>query len=155
MSHHRRSPSLVALGLTLAALACASPAQAIIIYDFPIFGVVNAAQTARINAVLSNPPEGDQPCPATLTFFDEQGVAIGDPGIFELRPGVAVHADFIGDPNQRRLDRVEVRAQVAIGDPNTFPGCAAGALVSVEVIDRLTRSTHFILTSPAVRDTGR
>ena len=125
MAQHRRSAFLVALALALAVVAFASPARAIIIYDFPIFGVVNTAQTARINAVLQPPPEGDRPCPATLTFFDEQGVAIGDPSIFEIRSGATVHADFIRDPGLRRLDRVQVRAQVTIGDPGIFPGAPA------------------------------
>jgi hypothetical protein len=155
MTRHRRSRSLVALGLTLAMLALASPVQAIIIYDFPIFGVVNAAQAARVNVVLQPPPEGDRPCPATLAFVDEQGATIGDPSIFDLRTGVAAHADFIGDPGLRPLARIQVRAQVTIGDPGIFPGCAGGALVSVEVINRLTRETHLILTSPVVHDTGR
>jgi hypothetical protein len=155
MAQHRRSAFLIALALALAVVASARPARAIIIYDFPIFGVVNTAQTARINAVLQVPSDPDQPCPVTLTFFDEQGIAIGDPNIFEIRTGAAVHADFIGDTGLRRLDRVQVRAQATIGDPGIFPGCAGGALVSVEVIDRLTRGTHLILTSPVVHDTGR
>jgi hypothetical protein len=83
----------------LAALIGASSAQAIIIYDFPIFGVVNGAQTARINAVLTPPSEGDLPCPARLTFIDSQGKVVGNPDDFQLRGGVAVHTDFIGDPN--------------------------------------------------------
>jgi len=58
---------------SLALLALAGAAEAIIIYDFPIFGLVNGAQTARINAVLSQPPEPDAPCPVTLTFIDAQG----------------------------------------------------------------------------------
>jgi hypothetical protein len=155
MTHHWHSPFLAVLGSILSVLACASPAQAIIIYDFPIFGVVNVAQTARVNAVLQPPPEGDRPCPTTLAFFDEQGGMIGDPSIFELRPGVAAHADFIGDPGLRPLARIQVRAQVTIGDPGIFPGCAGGALVSVEVIDRLTHATHLIVTSPVERPVGQ
>ena len=50
MAQHRRSAFLIALALALAVVASARPARAIIIYDFPIFGVVNTAQTARINA---------------------------------------------------------------------------------------------------------
>lgn len=132
----------------LAALTGASSAQAIIIYDFPIFGVVNGAQTARLNAVLQPPPDSDLPCPASLAFIDSQGKVIGDPDDFQLRGGVAVHADFIGEPNTRIGTRLEIRAQVTVGDPDQFPGCAAGVLTSVEVIDRLTNVTHYIVTNP-------
>ena len=140
---------------SLALLALAGAAEAIIIYDFPIFGLVNGAQTARINAVLSQPPEPDAPCPVTLTFIDAQGNQIGDPGLFELRAGAAVQSDFIGDPNQRVGQRLAIRAQVTIGDPNTFLACAGGVLASVEVIDRLTRATHLILTTPVTREVTR
>ncbi len=33
------------------------------------------------------------------------------------------------------------------------PGCTGGVLTSVEVVDRLTHATHFILTNPVVRET--
>jgi hypothetical protein len=140
---------------SLALLALAGAAEAIIIYDFPIFGLVNGAQTARINAVLSQPPEPDALCPVTLTFIDARGNQIGDPGLFELRAGAAVQSDFIGDPNQRVGQRLAIRAQVTIGDPNTFLACAGGVLASVEVIDRLTRATHLILTTPVTREAAR
>jgi hypothetical protein len=139
----------------VALLTLVSSAEAIIIYDFPIFGVVNGAQTARINAVLQAPPEGDQPCPASLAFYDSQGVQLGGPDTFELRAGVAAQANFIGDPGIRVGQRVAIRAQITIGDPNLFPGCAGGVLASVEVIDRLTRATHLILTSPVTREAAR
>ena len=132
----------------LAALTGASSAQAIIIYDFPIFGVVNGAQTARLNAVLSPLPDQDLPCPASLAFVDSQGKGVGNPDDFQLRGGAAVHADFIGDPGLRVGTRLEIRAQVAVGDPDDFPGCANGVLTSVEVIDRLTNVTHYIVTNP-------
>ena len=140
---------------SLALLALASAAEAIIIYDFPIFGVVNGAQTARINAVLQQPPDPDEPCPVTLTFIDSQGNQIGDPGLFELRGGAAVHTDFVIDPNSRVGQRLAIRAQVTIGDPGIFPGCAGGVLTSIEVIDRLTRATHLLLTTPVTREVAR
>jgi hypothetical protein len=146
MNHHRFRRFLILAGL--AGFAFAGAAQAIIIDYFPIFGVVNSAQTARINAVLSNPPEPDMPCPVTLVFFDSQGHQLGGPDTFQLRGGVAVHKDFIGDPGLRIGTRLEIRAQVTIGDPGIFPGCAVGVLTSVEVINRLTNDTHFILTNP-------
>jgi hypothetical protein len=37
---------------------------------------------------------------------------------------------------------------VTVGDPDDFPGCAAGVLTSVEVINRLTNETHYIVTNP-------
>jgi len=59
-----------------------------------------------------------------------------------------VHADFIGDPGLRIGARLEIRAQVTIGDPDDHPGCANGVLTSVEVINRLTNDTHYIVTNP-------
>ena len=142
--------------LALASLALLTgTAEAIIIYDFPIFGVVNGAQTARINAVLQAPPDPEAPCPVTLAFVDEQGNQIGDPGLFELRGGAAAHTDFVIDPNSRGGQRLGIRAQVTIGDPGIFPACAGGVLASVEVIDRLTRATHLLLTTPVTREVAR
>jgi hypothetical protein len=54
-------------------------ADAIIIHDSPIVGVVNGTQTARINAVLPSPPESDLLCPVTFRFLDSQGNQIGGP----------------------------------------------------------------------------
>lgn len=153
MSHHRGPKSLIVLGLLVAGLVCVGVAEALIIYDFPIFGVVNGVQTARINAVLNNPPEPDLPCPVTLVFIDSQGNQLGGPDTFQLRGGAAVHADFVIDPNSRTGERLQIRARVTIGDPNIFPGCTAGVLASVEVIDRLTRATHTILANPVTTET--
>lgn len=132
----------------LAALTGASSAQAIIIYDFPIFGVVNGAQTARLNAVVTPPPDSDLPCPLSLAFIDSQGNLVADPTDSLGRGGVAVHADFVGDPQIRIGTHLEIRAQVTVGDPDEFPGCGNGVLASVEVIDRLTNLTHYIVTNP-------
>jgi len=155
MMHRPLRRLLNVAGFLVAVLAFASAAQAIIIYDFPIFGIVNGTQTARINAVLSQPPEPDMFCPVTLMFIDSAGNQLGGPDTFQLRDGAAVHADFIGDPGIRPLDRIQIRAQVTIGDPGLFPGCAGGVLASVEVIDRVTRATHVIVTNPVVRTTPR
>jgi hypothetical protein len=144
MSHHRRNALIVA---GLAVLVLASAAEAIIIYDFPILGVVNGVQTARLTAVLQPPPDGDLPCPVTLAFIDSQGRLLGGPDTFPVQGGAAVHTAFIGDP--RVGDRLQIRAQVTVGDPDEFPGCLGKtALASVEVVDRLTRATHIILTNP-------
>jgi len=139
------------------AIAWPRTAEAVIaiIHDFPIVGVVNGTQTARINAVLLPYIEQHPPCPVTLSFRGGDGNVIGDPNDFELRAGVAVHSDFIGDPNTRLLDRVNIRPQVTIGDPNQFPGCAGGVLTSVEIIDRLTRVTHLIMTNPVSHEVQR
>jgi hypothetical protein len=152
MSHHRGPKSLIVAGLLIAGLAFAGAAEAIIIYDFPIFGVVNGVQTARINAVLQSPPDGDLPCPVTVVLIDSQGNQLGGPDTFQLRGGAAVHSDFIGDPGIRPGERLQIRARVTIADPNQFPGCTAGVLASVEVIDRLTRATHTILANPVTTE---
>jgi len=155
MCNRRLGQPLTVAGLLIAGLILASTAEAIIIYGFPIFGIVIGAQTARINAVLQQPPEPDQPCPVTLVFFDSEGNQLGGPDTFHLRSGASVHADFTGDPGLRVGDRLQIRAHVTIGDPASFPGCAGGVLTSIEVINRLTHATHFILTNPVVGQAQR
>jgi hypothetical protein len=154
MRRHLSFKSLSVAGLMLAGLAFAGTAEAVIaiIHDFPIFGLVNGTQTARINAVLLPYIEQRPPCPVRLAFVDSEGRLIGDPNTFQLRGGTAAHADFIGDPGLRILDRLQIRAQVTIGDPSIFPGCAAGVMTSVEVIDKLTHATHLILVTPVVQE---
>jgi hypothetical protein len=139
------------------AMANARTAEAVIciIHDFPIFGVVTGTQFARINAVLLPYIEQGPPCPVTLAFVDSQGNQLGRPDTFELQRDVAVHSDFIGDPNTLILRRVQLRAQVTIGDPGLFPSCAGGVLTSVEVVDRMTRATHVVLTAPVVHNIER
>jgi hypothetical protein len=80
---------------------------------------------------------------------------LGGPDTFEARGDVAVHKNFSGDSNQRILQRLQIRAQVTIGDPGLFPGCRGAVLTSVEVVDQLTRATHFILTNPVTREIVR
>jgi len=142
---------ITVFGLCVAGLIFATTAEAIIVHYFPILSIVNGVQTARINAVLVAPPDPDLPCPVSLVFTDSHGRFIGDPTLFELRGGAAVGVDFVGDPNLRGGERLQIRAAVTISDPGEFPGCAAGVLTSVEVVDRLTRATHIILTNPVER----
>ena len=103
--------------------------------------------------VLTPPPDNDFPCPVTLAFIDSNGTPIS-PEPHLVRGGAAVHTDFIGNPDARVGDRLQIRAQVTVGDPNEFIGCAGKTLVaSVEVVDRLTRATHIILTNPSLVET--
>ncbi len=157
MRHYRPFKALVVAGALSMAMANARTAEAVIciIHDFPIFGVVTGTQFARINAVLLPDIEQGPPCPVTLAFVDSQGNQLGGPDTFELQRGVAVHSDFIGDPGLHTLRRVQIRAQVTIGDPGIFPSCAGGVLTSVEVVDRMTRATHVILAAPVVHNIER
>jgi len=150
MSNNRLSALLIVPGLVV--LVMAGAAEAIETNNwFPLFGVVNGVQGARINAVLAKPPESDLPCPVSLVFIDSEGHSIGNPDIFQLRGGAAVGVNFIGNPDVPVGERLEIRAQVTIADLNQFPGCADGVLTSVEVVDRRTRSTRIILTNPVVQ----
>jgi hypothetical protein len=157
MRHYRPVKALVIAGALSMGMAHARTAEAVIaiIHDFPIFGVVTGTQFARINAVLLPYIEQGPPCPVTLAFVDSRGNQLGVPETFELQRGVAVHSDFIGDPNTQILRRVQLRAQVTIGDPSIFPSCAGGVLTSVEVVDRMTRATHVILVAPVVHNIER
>jgi len=130
--------------LTVALLAFAPDADAFIIQLMPIFGVVNGVDVARLNVALADIPSG--PCPVSLTFVDGDGRMIGDPNIFTLVGIEGVFIDFIGDPGLRVGSRIRLRARVALADPLESPGCAVGAKVSVEVFDRVTRATRFIMT---------
>ncbi|MGH9893915.1 MAG: hypothetical protein ACREA0_18405 [bacterium] len=132
----------------LAALACAGTADADTILSYPNFGIVNGAEIARINAVLAIPPEPDMTCPATLSFINGKTVTEE----FPLKDS-AVHKDFLGDPSERLGTRLTTRVEITWGDPNLFPACAPGVLTSVEVIDRKTLATRFILTNPVRRET--
>jgi hypothetical protein len=62
MNNHRLFTLLIVAGLSV--LVTASAAEALVINYFPIFGIVNGVQTARINAVLNAPPDNDllAPC---------------------------------------------------------------------------------------------
>jgi hypothetical protein len=147
MSHHQLPRLIVAVAWMAALLIPASGAEADVIQAFPIFGVLNGVETARLNAVLTS-LDGELPCPVTLAFIDSQGSMVGNPSDFELRGGVAVRTDFVGNPNIRLHERLEIRAQVTSGNPDVFPGCRAGVLASVEVFDKGTLATSIILTNP-------
>jgi hypothetical protein len=142
MSRPRLFRPVIVAGL--AALVITGLAEAIVgpEYHFAIFGVVNGVQVARLNVVLSPPPDTDLPCSVTLAFIDSNGIPVASPEPHLLRGGAAAHTDFFGDPNTRVGDRLQIRAQVTVGD------CAGAVLASVEVIDRLTHATHGILTNP-------
>jgi hypothetical protein len=130
--------------LTVALIAVAATTQAFIVNWMPIFGVVNGVDVARLNVALADIPSA--PCDVSLVFVDGDGRIIGDPNIFTLQGVEGVFIDFIGDPGLRPSSRIRLRARVTLADPQEFPGCAVGAKISVEVFDRVTRATRFIIT---------
>jgi len=130
--------------LTAALLAVAATTQAFIVDWMPVFGVVNGVDVARLNVALADIPSA--PCPVSLAFVDGDGRSVGDPDDFTLRGVEGVFIDFIGDPGLRVGSRIRLRARVTLADSQEFPGCAVGARISVEVFDRVTRATRFILT---------
>jgi hypothetical protein len=71
---------------------------------------------------------------------------VWNPGDFTLNGVEGVFIDFIGNPDARVGSRVRLRARVALADPQDSPGCAVGARISVEVFDRVTRATRFVIT---------
>jgi|SRR5262245_54083273 len=149
MNQIRHPKLLVIAGIAMFGLAGAAEAI-VVVGGFPIFSIVNGAQTVRINAVLSQPPEPETSCPVTLTFIDSQGNTYGSPETFQLRSGAAVSKDFIGDPSIRIGARLPMRVLVTYEDPDIFPGCAPGVLTSVEIFNKLTRETQTILANPVV-----
>jgi hypothetical protein len=141
----RRRHTFVRVMMLLVALVALAPAAEAFIVDWmPIFGVVNGIDVARLNVALADIPSG--PCRVSLAFFNGDGIMVGDPDDFTLQGVEGVFVDFIGDPNIRVGSRVRLRARVALADPQEFPGCAVGAKISVEVFDRVTRATRFIIT---------
>jgi hypothetical protein len=81
--------------------------------------------------VVGFDPQPDPPsCRLQVGFVDGDGRVIGDPNIFELRPGVARSLDHvaIGDPGIRRY----VRPVVVDLDPKA----QCPAVVSGELLDR-------------------
>jgi hypothetical protein len=130
--------------LTVALIAVAATTQAFIVDWMPVFGVVNGVDVARLNVALADIPSG--PCRVSLAFVDGDGVMVWNPGDFTLNGVEGVFIDFIGNPDARVGSRVRLRARVALADPQESPGCAVGARISVEVFDRVTRATRFIIT---------
>jgi hypothetical protein len=139
-----RHKHLWVVALMVALLALAPVAEAIVVDWMPVFGVVNGLDVARLNVALSDLPPG--PCRVSLAFFNGNGDMIGDPGLFTLQGIEGVFIDFIGDPGIRVGNRVRLRARVTLADSQELPGCAVGARISVEVFDRVTRATRFIIT---------
>jgi len=130
--------------LMVARLAVAATTQAFVVDWMPVFGVVNGVDVARLNVALADIPSA--PCTVSLAFVDGSGRSVGNPEDFTLRGVEGVFIDFVGDPQIRPGSRLRLRARVALADPQEFPGCAVGARISVEVFDRVTRATRFIIT---------
>ena len=135
----------------LAALTLSAPAHAQTAAQpvrFGIVGIVNGVDNVRVNAVLATPPEPELPCPVTFQFLDSEGKGFNDPEEKVLRGGAAQSLSFIGDPSIRNGTRLPVRATVAIGNPDEFPACRSGVLLTLEVFDRLTRQTRLLVYPP-------
>jgi hypothetical protein len=130
--------------LMVALLAVAATTQAFIVNWMPVFGVVNGVDVARLNVALADVPSA--PCPVSLAFVDGDGVVVWNPGDFTLRGVEGVFIDFIGNPEVRVGSRIRLRARVTLADSQEFPGCAVGARISVEVFDRVTHATRFVIT---------
>src|SRR4030095_1587834 len=101
MSHHRLFRPLIVAGL--AALVITGLAAAIVgpEYHFAMCGVVNGVQVARLNVVLTPPPDTALPCPVTLAFIDSQGRLLGGPDTFLVLGGEAVDTGFHRGPDAR------------------------------------------------------
>jgi len=109
----------------LAALTLSAPAHAQTAarpMSFGIVGIVNGVDNVRVNAVLATPPEPDLPCPVRFQVLDGEGKGFNDPEEKILRGGATQSLNFIGDPSIRNGTRLPVRATVAIGNPDEFPG---------------------------------
>jgi hypothetical protein len=149
MTHYHLPRPLTAAALLTPLFISAGNAEADVNLLFPIFGVLNGMQIARLNAVPTS-PDSEQTCPVKLAFIDSQGRMIGSSNDFELQGGMAGHTDFVGDPSMKPRTRLPLRAQVMYGNPEAFPGCRAGVLASVEIFDKATEATQFVLTNPVM-----
>jgi hypothetical protein len=90
----------------------------------PIFGMigVTALQTVRLN-VVAFPPD---PCDATLSFVNAQGVQVGNTLNVQLAPGQAASLDLPGTTLVTKLgQRAEVQPVVTVPDG----GCVASTEV--------------------------
>jgi hypothetical protein len=129
------------LGLALAgaalALWLATPGPAIIINYKPApLGLVGMTegQTLRISVAhvigFQAPPVPDKVCSLQVGFVDRENNTIGDPNVFELRPGSARSFDFVatGDGSVRQYVRPVV---VDLNPKEACPG-----VVSLELLDR-------------------
>ena len=94
---------------------------------------MSAGQTLRLSVayVKGFDPQPDPPgCQLKVGFADPDGVAIGNPGILELRPGTAQSFDYVaaGDGSVRQYVRP------IVSDVNRRHDCPA--VVSGELVDR-------------------
>lgn len=149
--------------VSLAALLATAPVQAFewCVHLFP-FGIINGAQIARIDAEVTDTVDEAMPCPRGLTFpvevtfFDRRGNMIGDPDDFTLMvgDGVIESADFRGDRSMPPGQRMENRATVMIGQPRELPPgpCKAEARLTLQVIDRLSMRTQYVLSEMVMMD---
>jgi hypothetical protein len=138
--------------LAMLMLVAATNAEAIIVICFGSAGLVNGVQTAQINVVRLESPEPHLFCPATLTFLDSHGDVIGQPTeVVFTRAGEMLSAAFMGNPDVRIGVRLHIRAEAAIGNPDSSPGCRGSFVATLELIDRLTRKTDVIQSLPIVR----
>lgn len=107
---------------------------------------LNEGQFARLNVVnIGNPNElPPNPCGLVLRILGADGdVLIRDNK--RVAPGKAVHLDLThADLPGRDSGRVQIRAEVAIGNPDIRPACTE-IIPTLEVIDRESRQTLVVL----------
>ena len=155
---------LIAAVSVVALLLVAAPAQAMIwcSHLFP-FGLINGGQIARVDAEVTDTVDGSMPCPmdpmlmfpVEVSFHDRTGKMIGDPTMFTLEQGQGVieSADFKGDPSMPIGRRTENRATVMIMAPSEkHIHCLAEVRLSLQVFDRLTMRTQYILSEVVMLD---
>jgi hypothetical protein len=140
ISKNTRRASVIVVSLLLAAaglaLARATSSPAIIINGKAApLGLVGMAegQTFRISVayVKGFDPQPDPPgCELNVGFADPEGNTVGNPNIFELRPGASRSFDHvaIGDPGIRQYVRP------VVVDANPRAECPA--VVTGELLDR-------------------
>jgi hypothetical protein len=160
MTHTRIThPRRVALALTgvfvavLAAVLLAAPSRALILILKPApLGLVGLTegQTLRISVanVVGFDPQPDPPrvCALQVGFVDRENNTVGNPHLFELRPGLARSFDFvaIGNPNIRQYVRPVV--------VDLEPRLECPAVVSGEILDRGGLNGIIIYDSVAFSD---
>jgi len=164
MTRRQSRTCLIAAVSVLALLLVAGRAQAMewCSHLFP-FGVINFAQFARVDVVLTDAVDGKMPCPMDLmlhvevTFYKSDGTMIGDSQQFMLGKLEIMSADFKGDPGLRLGQRMENRATVMIMTANNttngaHDACLAEVRLSLQVVDRLTMRTQYAMTEVVMLD---
>ena len=136
---HSRRVALALIGSLAAVLAAVwlaapSPALILILKPAPL-GLVGLTegQTLRISVanVVGFDPQPDPPgCRLQVGFVDAENNTIGDPHLFELRPGLARSFDHvaIGNPHLRQYVRPVV--------VDLEPRLDCPAVISGEILDR-------------------